>query len=66
MFSIKFTGPVISSAIFFLKFLACASLKNYKKKTWKISTDPLNMMLNIGLMYSVGMINGKVKKFGVG
>ena len=50
MVSIKLTGPVIFSVIFFPKFLACASLKNYGKKTWKISLDPLNMMLNIGFM----------------
>ena len=31
MFSIKFTGPVIISVIILLKFLACASLKNYGK-----------------------------------
>jgi hypothetical protein len=31
------------------KFLACASLKKLRKKTWKIFPEPQNMMLNIGL-----------------
>ena len=50
MFSNKFTGPVYISMIFSPKFLACASLKNYGKNLWKISPDPINVMLNIGLM----------------
>jgi hypothetical protein len=31
MFSIKSPGPEMFHVIFFLKFLACASLKNYGK-----------------------------------
>ena len=30
----------IDENCFFPKFLACASVKNYRKKTWKISPDP--------------------------
>ena len=47
MISIKYTSPVI----FFLKFLASPSLKNYRKP-WKISPDFQNTMLNIGLVTS--------------
>ena len=50
MFSIKFQGHLIVSMIFFPKFFACASQKNYDK-TLKISSDPWIMMLNIGLLY---------------
>ena len=35
MFSIKFPGPKIFSVIFSPTFLACASLKNYRKKHGK-------------------------------
>ena len=50
MFSIKVMGTMIFPVIFFPKFLAWACMKKYGKKTMKISLDPLNMMLNIGLI----------------
>ena len=56
MFSIKFMGPVIISVIILPKFLASASLKNYGKNPWKISPDPLSIMLNIGLKLRIVLV----------
>jgi len=47
---ITFLGPMKFSNFWSLKFIACASLKNYGKKTQKISLGSKNMMLNIDLL----------------
>ena len=52
MFSIKFPFLKIFSMILSLKFLACASLKNYGKKYGKFPWIP-KMMINIGLLPGV-------------
>ena len=55
MFSIKFPGPAIFSEIFLPKVLACASLKIYRKKPWRISPNSNNKMLNSGPMLTAAL-----------
>ena len=40
MFIFIFSGPVIFSVIFFLKFLACANFKNYGKNMKNFPGSP--------------------------
>ena len=54
-FSIKVMGPGIFPRIFPLSFLPVLDWKTIEK-TWKISPNPLNMKLNIGLKLMFSMI----------